>query len=146
MPNFGKPGTVTEAEFTALSDAVGTWGALLIALKIAKFCSNRAATLSHEYASSALATAYTGYASKITSVVRVPNGKISSEFFTTLGNMVSTYGPEVVVWKLAKIAGRNGASADKTLLAGLFPKSGSGSAPMGAVRPGAAAGGRRLGY
>lgn len=142
----GKPGTVTAEEFEALSGAVSTWGAKVLAQKVAKICSKKAALLTHEFPSSGIAAAYTAVASRITGSLGAQSRPVSKEFFGTLTNMVASYGPEVLVMKLAKIAGRVGNSADKTTLAALFPKSGSSAGAAGVARPGAAARGQRLGY
>lgn len=143
MPNAnvngqGKSGTVTAAEFEALSAAVSQWGAKVLAQKVAKICSKKAALLTHEFPSSTIAAAYMGISTRILGGLGSESRPISALFFTTLTNMVATYGPEVVVLKLAKIAGKTGASAEKTSLSALFPKSGA-ALTGGVVRPGAVA-------
>ena len=140
--SVGKPGTITAEEFTALKAAVDQWGAKLLASKVAKICSKKGTSLVHEFATSAIGAAYNAIASSITAAVGSPSGLVSSAFNDSLTQMVATYGPEVVIFKLAKLAGKAGNSADQTLLKGLFSKSSSAVSSAG-MRPAAACSRRR---
>lgn len=122
MNSTGKSGTVTPEEFELLEAAVSQWGARLVASKIAKICSKKAEALKHEYALSPVAAAYADIASKIATAVGSQPKPVSSDFFNSLTGMVALYGPEVVTWKIAKLAKRAGSTADSTMLGGLFPK------------------------
>jgi hypothetical protein len=121
--NLGKPGTVLPEEFTFLTTAVSTSSVRLLALKVAKICSRKAESLAHENPASAIAAAYSGIASKIVSAVGKADGKISTDDYNTLTGMIAQYGPEVVIWKLAKIAKKANNRTDSALLSGLFPNS-----------------------
>lgn len=121
---FGKSGTVTAAEFESLTTMVRQYGARTVASKVAEICSNKAARLTHEWNGSGVASAYNSVASRINSAVGSNGSRsISTDMFTSLTGMVATYGPEVIVQKVAKIAGRNGSSADATQLKNIFPRS-----------------------
>jgi len=118
----GKGGTLSPEDFELLTGMVATSGAKLLATKVAKICLKKASVLQHEYARSAIAAGYSGVATKLTGVVGTGNRAISRDAFNSLTSMVASYGPEVVIQKLAKIAKRNNNLADATMLKGIFPK------------------------
>lgn len=118
----GKGGTLSPEDFESLTAMATASGPKLLAAKVAKICLKKAETYKHEYANSTLGTAYAGIAAKLTGVVGTGTRAITRESFNSLSGMVNTYGPEVVVQKLAKIAKRNNLVADATALKGIFPK------------------------
>lgn len=122
MNNTGKPGTITPEEFELLESGVNAYGARTVASKVAKICSKKADALKHEYPLSSVASAYASIASKIVGSVGSVTKAVSSDFFNSLTGMVALYGPEVVTWKIAKLAKRTGSTADSNMLSSLFPK------------------------
>ena len=123
----GKAGTILPEEFTQLSEATaqytkgGVNGALLLASKVAKICAKKSAALKHEFPGSTVAAAYDGIVNKINGVTGNLQGTITTDLFGDLTGMVAKYGPEVVIWKLAKIAKKNNYGTISTSLSGLFP-------------------------
>lgn len=138
MPNnTGKPGTLTEVDFTSLYQIVDSYKAQLVATKVAKLCMKKAAPYLHEYPESAVGKAYASVAQKITDAVGTSSNVINRDAFHSLSSMVDRYGPEVIIQKLGKIARRqsnelrdNGASGSvveelrslSDSLKGLFPR------------------------
>lgn len=108
MPNeqFGKAGTITEAEFDMLSSAMQNYGGKLLAAKVAKICTKRSAKLLHENTASLVGNAYKSVATKITSTTGNVTTPVSRDVFAGLEKMIDSYGAEVVVNKLGKIAAR----------------------------------------
>lgn len=119
--NTGKAGTMSVEDFESLTSMSSAYGETLLATKVAKICSKRAAPLLREYSGSALGNAYSSVASKITNAVSVSDRTISRDNFSAIGSWIDKYGPELVVQKLAKIAQRN-SSADATTLKSIFPR------------------------
>ena len=118
----GKSGTLSPTDFEKLNTMAAASGAKLLATKVAKICLTKSAALKHEYALSSVGAAYGTIGSKLTSVVGTGTKAISREAFNSLTSMVGTYGPELVIQKLAKIAKRNGVVAEATMLKSIFPK------------------------
>lgn len=128
----GKSGTLTESEFNALMAASERYGTALLTNKVAKICSNLSIKLLHENSGSAVGNAYKSIATRISGEFGSVKSVVSREVFTMLEGLVTAYGAEVVVWKLAKIASRrakelSGETAAKALtqaksLKLLFPK------------------------
>lgn len=133
---LGKPGTITKEEFTVLNNAVTSLkgGARILAAKVAKICSSKASALKHEYPASTVAAAYDGIVSKILNSVGKSEAKVPGELFSQLTAMVAQYGPEVVIWKLAKIAKTTGNASDSALLSGIFPNGSKTTAAKPAAR------------
>jgi phenylacetate-coenzyme A ligase PaaK-like adenylate-forming protein len=120
MAKTGKPGTITPAEYDSLKSMVGKFGAKLLVQKVAKICSKRAEHFKHEYPSSSIGAAYGTASSRINSVLGASTAPISTEFFKDLESMVTNYGPEVLVMKLAKTATKLGNTKDGTSLKSIF--------------------------
>jgi hypothetical protein len=132
MPNntnagSGKGGTITEEDFESLEAMVGAHTSRLIAQKVAKVLTKRAAIYKHEYSNSSMAQALASVAGKITSAVGTEQRGlvITRDFYTGLSGMVDKYGPEVVIQKVAKLAKRAGQTSDASTLKALFPKAGN---------------------
>lgn len=122
-PMNGKSGTITPEEFETLSGFVGDYSAILLAKKVAKICTKFSGPFKHEYANSAIAAAWLTIASRINGVIGNASGTVSTDAFEFLGSLVNTYGPEVVVQKLAKIGLKNGEMPTAVNgLKNLFPK------------------------
>lgn len=123
MPPVGKSGTVTPDEFDLLSGYAETYGAMLLAKKVSKICNKFSEPFKHEYANSAIAAAWINVATSISRVIGGNvRGSVSMEAFEFLGSLVNTYGPEVVIQKLSKIASKSGDTATANSLKNLFPK------------------------
>jgi hypothetical protein len=119
--DLGKPGTISKEEFTALNSAAQKFSVRLLASKVAKICGRKSASLKHEYPASTVAAAYDGIVNKIVTAVGKQDTAIPTPLFDQLTGMVAQYGPEVVIWKLAKIAKSSNNASDSALLSGLFP-------------------------
>lgn len=118
----GKSGTITPDEFENLSEAAGNYGAVLLAKKVAKICSKFSTPFKHEYSGSAIAAAWLSVSTKIsTALGGTGGGVVSTDTFEFLGSLVNTYGPEVVIQKLSKIAKKNGNMNEANTLKALFP-------------------------
>lgn len=117
--NNGKSGTITPEEFTELSSYVTRYGAPVLASKVAKVCTKYSAPYKHEYTNSAIAAAWLSVAGKISGFIGNNRTVVSMEAFEFIESLVHTYGPEVVVQKLAKIAKRGNMAGSN--LSTLFP-------------------------
>lgn len=125
--NTGKAGTITASEFTQLSSLVAQYGPLVIGQKISKICSKMSAGYLHEFPTSPVGLAWQGLGSKIGAAMGSVNRPVSSSNFSFLSKLVTNYGPEVVIRKVAKIAGSSGSNTNATTLKSLFPKATSAS-------------------
>lgn len=119
MPS-GKAGTLTAEDFTKLKALAATYGGKTLALKVAKVCTKSAAPLSHEFPGSLVAKAFTSTAKKITDKLGAGAAPVSGAAFSDVSKMVSRYGAEIVVMKLAKIAKKNNDVATATSLKSIF--------------------------
>lgn len=120
--NSGKSGTITPDEFTQLSELAGRYGANVLASKVAKVCTKYSSPYKHEYANSAIAAAWLSVAGKISGLIGTNRTVVSMDAFEFIESLVHTYGPEVVIQKLAKIAKKNNMTGANSLLS-LFPLS-----------------------
>jgi hypothetical protein len=121
MPNTnGKAGTITVAEFEALEAMVENYGAKLLAAKVAKLCISKSTKLLHEYNASVIGKAYGDTAAAIQTAVGMQTANVSRDCYNTLKSVVDTYGPEVVVTKLGKLAKRM--ETEGAELRTLFPR------------------------
>ena len=137
MKSNGKSGTLAVEDFEELSSYAEQYGARVLGQKIAKVCSRLAEGYKHEFAGSPVASAWLGIGSKISTTLGTTNVSIPSDVFGFLGSITTTYGPEVVIQKLAKIATRMNNTADASALKVLFPK--VKSAPVASSNVGAPA-------
>lgn len=119
----GKSGTITPEEFETLSSMVGQFGPMVIGAKLAKICTRMSAGYLHEHANSLVGKAWSGLAAKIGGAVGAQTRAIPSADFTFLTTLVTNYGPEVVVQKVAKIALKAGNTVNGNTLKVLFPAS-----------------------
>ena len=120
----GKPGTITAQEFTTLEGLVSQYGPLVVSQKISKICKKMSAGYLHEFPSSVVGLAWLGLGTKIDTATGSVNRPISTTGFNFLSGLVTNYGAEVVVRKIAKIAHRTGAGPNvsaSTALKALFP-------------------------
>jgi len=123
MPaNTGKPGTIAPEEFTELSAAATQYGAKRLAQKVAKACSRIAATYNHESPGSPIASAWDAQARKVVTTLGETTSAVNTGTFSLLMDLVRTYGPEVVVQKLGKIAQRSGNATEAQQLKAVFPR------------------------
>jgi hypothetical protein len=119
---MGKPGTLSAQDFTALKVLVSSHGAETLAKKVAKACNNKSKALSHEFANSAVAKAYAATAKRVVDALPGNAVAITSSAFGSIGQMVGTYGPELVIQKIAKIVKKTDAATSRKL-AGIFSSS-----------------------
>lgn len=144
MKNNGKSGTLTVEDFEELSSYAEEYGARILGQKIAKVCSRLADGYKHEFAASPVAKAWLDLSGKIVGTLGTSTASIPSEVFGFLGNITTTYGPELVIQKLAKIATRMNNTADASALKVLFPKvAAKASSSVGAPAPSARVSARR---
>ena len=118
--NAGRSGTITPEEYTSLKTMASRYGAKLLAQKVAKVCLKRSAWFKHENPNSMVGVAYASLASKISTALGTTTAKISRDSVDELFDMVDTYGAEVVVWKLAKIASRSSDTSTASTLNRIF--------------------------
>ncbi len=138
MNSKGKSGTLAVEDFEELSGYAEEYGVLAIGQKIAKVCNRLAEGYKHEFVDSSIASAWSGLSSKISSALGTSRVSVPSEVFSFLGNITTSYGPEVVIQKLAKIAKRMDNVNDAKTLSVLFPKvkTSSVSAPAASANTG----------
>ncbi len=117
-----KPGTIKPEEFTQLSSLVQSFGPLTIAGKVSKVCKKMSSGYLHEVPTSPVGLAWQGLSTRIDTVLSTATLRaVPNASFAFLSTLVTNYGPEVIVRKIAKIAARSNASEAPALKA-LFPK------------------------
>ncbi len=125
-----KPGTIKPEEFTQLTSLVESFGSLTISAKVSKICKKMSAGYLHEVPTSPVGLAWQGLGTRIDTVLRSSSPRaVPNASFSFLSTLVTNYGPEVVIRKIAKIASRLNAPEAPSLKT-LFPKpSATASAP-----------------
>jgi hypothetical protein len=108
----GKAGTLSKDEFTVLKSLVEDFGANVITAKVGKICFKTAAAYEHETPGSTIGKAWASLSAKIVAQLSGSGkGLIGSENFEFLTGLVDTYGPELVLAKVAKIASKTKTAA-----------------------------------
>lgn len=116
----GKSGTMTPEDFELLTNMATTYSPFLLGLKVAKVASRISASYLHEYPESLVGSAWKTVGERIVAALNTTRSSIvDMQTFNDIYGLVTKYGAELVIRKLAKIAGRSG--AEPGVLKTLFP-------------------------